>query len=73
MSLLVQTGTARHLCMNHRQQQYVLFKWSLTYVLKALILRDIPAERLASLLGGEGAGTFLLANLLRVPRLFNRV
>ena len=49
-----------------------LLKWlALAYVIEALMVRHIPAEWVASSLGGDGAGTILLATALGGPAYLN--
>ncbi len=49
-----------------------LLKWlALAYVIEAMMLRYIPAELIANVLGGEGAGTILLGALVGAPAYMN--
>ena len=49
-----------------------LLKWlALAYVLEALMVRHIPAELIATSLGGDGFGTVLLASLIGGPAYLN--
>lgn len=49
-----------------------LFKWLLlAYLIEAMMLRYIPAELIATLLGGEGAGTVVLGALVGAPAYLN--
>jgi len=49
-----------------------LFKWLLVaYLFEALMLRYIPAETIANLLGGDGIGTVIAAALVGMPAYMN--
>jgi len=49
-----------------------LFKWLvLAYTIEALMIRYIPAEWIAQILGGEGVGTIVLAALIGAPAYLN--
>ncbi len=49
-----------------------LLKWlSLAYLIEALMLRHIPAEAVAGVLGGEGIGPILLGALVGAPAYLN--
>lgn len=49
-----------------------LLKWlSLAYVIEALMLRHVPADWIASALGGQGVGTILLGALVGAPAYLN--
>jgi len=49
-----------------------LLKWlALAYVIEAMMLRYIPAELIAGVLGGEGAGTIFLGALVGAPAYLN--
>lgn len=49
-----------------------LLKWlALAYVIEAMMLRYIPAELIAGVLGGEGAGTIFLGALVGAPAYMN--
>jgi uncharacterized membrane protein YraQ (UPF0718 family) len=49
-----------------------LLKWlALAYTLEALMIRHIPADLVANLLGGGGVGTILLAALVGAPAYMN--
>lgn len=49
-----------------------LGKWLLlAYVLNALMVRYVPAELIASLLGGDGPGPIVLASLIGAPAYLN--
>jgi len=49
-----------------------LLKWlALAYVIEAMMLRYIPAELIAGVLGGEGVGTIFLGGLVGAPAYLN--
>ena len=49
-----------------------LLKWlGLAYVIEALMLRHVPADWIASALGGQGVGTILLGALVGAPAYLN--
>ncbi|MDG1430357.1 MAG: permease [Paracoccaceae bacterium] len=49
-----------------------LLKWlALAYVIEAMMLRYIPAELIAGVLGGEGVGTIFLGALVGAPAYLN--
>lgn len=49
-----------------------LLKWlTLAYVIEAVMLRHIPAETIATVLGGDGIGTILLGALVGAPAYLN--
>lgn len=49
-----------------------LLKWlTLAYVIEAVMLRYVPAEWIAQVLGGEGAGPILLGALVGAPAYLN--
>ncbi len=49
-----------------------LLKWlALAYVLEALMLRYVPAEAVAAVLGGEGIGSIILGALVGAPAYLN--
>ncbi|MEM8658938.1 MAG: permease [Pseudomonadota bacterium] len=55
-----------------RENGLFLLKWlTLAYLLEGLMLRHVPAELIATALGGEGAGTILLATVLGGPAYLN--
>ncbi|MHA3977469.1 permease [Halovulum sp. GXIMD14794] len=55
-----------------RENGLFLLKWlALAYVLEALMVRHIPADWIASTLGGDGPGTILLATLVGGPAYLN--
>ncbi|WP_112323921.1 permease [Oceanibium sediminis] len=54
------------------QNAAFLVKWlAFAYLLESLMVRHIPAEWIASTLGGEGIGTILLATILGGPAYLN--
>ncbi len=55
-----------------RDNGLFLLKWlTLAYVLEALMTRHVPAEWIAGTLGGDGAGTVVLAALIGAPAYIN--
>lgn len=49
-----------------------LLKWlTLAYVIEAIMLRYVPAEWIASVLGGDGVGTIILGALVGAPAYLN--
>lgn len=49
-----------------------LLKWLLlAYLIEAVMLRYVPAEWIASVLGGDGVGTVALAAILGAPAYLN--
>lgn len=49
-----------------------LGKWlALAYVIEAMMIRYIPAESIATILGGDGLGTILLASVVGAPAYLN--
>jgi len=55
-----------------RENAMFLLKWlALAYVIEALMLRYVPAEMIASVLGGEGFGPILMGALVGAPAYLN--
>ncbi len=54
------------------QNAFFLFKWlTLAYVVESLMVRFVPAEWIASVLGGEGPGPIVLGALVGGPAYLN--
>ena len=55
-----------------RENGLFLLKWlALAYVIEALMLRYVPAEMIAGVLGGDGVGPVLLGALVGAPAYLN--
>ncbi len=55
-----------------RENGLFLLKWlALAYVIEALMIRHVPAEWIATNLGGDGFGTILMATVLGGPAYLN--
>jgi uncharacterized membrane protein YraQ (UPF0718 family) len=55
-----------------RENAVFLLKWlALAYLLEALMLRYVPADMIAQVLGGQGAGPIILGALVGAPAYLN--
>jgi uncharacterized membrane protein YraQ (UPF0718 family) len=55
-----------------RENAFFLLKWlTLAYLIEALMLRYVPAEMIAGLLGGDGIGPILMGALVGAPAYLN--
>ncbi len=63
------TQVFRH---NILENGHFLLKWlALAYVFESLMVRYIPAEKIADVLGGEGIGTIILGAVVGAPAYLN--